>query len=98
MQSTKQVPDMIQKEEVAHLRFPVEEVLLDPEDLSIRKMGLFYAAKLGNLDRYKVKITFEDNQVLQRVETTIWAVTEKMVVLKRGILIPIHRVHEVKFL
>jgi len=98
MASTISLPGTIQKEKVSQLLFPQEEVLFNPEAVAARTIDLQYAAKLGNLDRFKVKIIFEDDQILQRVETTIWAITEKMVVLKMGILIPIHRVHEVKFL
>ena len=53
--------------------------------------------KLGNSKKFKVHIIFEDKEGLKKVETTIWGVTEKNIILKRGTLIPIHRIHEIKF-
>jgi hypothetical protein len=32
------------------------------------------------------------------VETTIWATTDKRIVLKGGVVIPINRIHQVKFI
>jgi len=98
MPTTLLSPELIQKEQVAALHFPKEEVLFIPEANESRMIDLLYALKLGNLDRYKVKIIFEDDQIMRKVDTTIWAVTEKMVVLKKGLMIPIHRIHEIKFL
>ena len=98
MQPTLLTPMTIPKEDVETLKFPKDEVLYNQEDITSRTIDLRYAAKLGNLDRYKVKIIFQDDQQLRRVETTVWAVTEKMVVLKSGVMIPIHRVLEVRFL
>ncbi|MBL4578682.1 MAG: hypothetical protein JKY18_12360 [Flavobacteriales bacterium] len=98
MQSALPIPKIIQKEQVSQLHFPQEDVLLSCEDNIARTIDLYYASNLGNLDRFKVKLIFEDNKMQRLVETTIWAVTEKMVVLKKGVMIPIHRVHRVKFL
>ncbi|MBL4658182.1 MAG: hypothetical protein JKX73_09295 [Flavobacteriales bacterium] len=92
------LPELIQKEDVSILSFPKDEVLFNRENVTARNIDLKYAMKLGNLDRYKVKITFQDDEDIKRVETTVWAVTERMVVLKKGVFIPIHRVHEIKFL
>jgi len=92
------LPASIEKEEVALLCFPITDVLFNSEDIRARTIDLHYAVKLGNLDRYKVKIIFEDDRKLRRIETTIWETTKKMAVLKMGIQIPIHRIWEIKFL
>ena len=98
MESTLLAPTVTQKEDVSQLHFPSGEVLFNSEDIASRIISLHYASKLGNRDRYKVKIIFQDDEVMRKVETTVWAVTDKMVVLKMGVLIPICRIHEVKFL
>jgi hypothetical protein len=98
MESALLAPTITQKEEVPQLHFPTGEVLFNSEDIASRIISLHYASKLGNRDRYKVKIIFQDDEVMRKVETTVWAVTDKMVVLKMGILIPICRIHAVKFL
>ena len=54
------------------------------------------ALALGNLEHAKIKIFFEDDTSKKMVETTVWGVTDKRVILKQGVVIPIHRVHSVK--
>jgi len=91
------IPIGIQKEKISVLCFPHEEVLIEKSKQGMRYGALHQALVYGNNFRYKVKIMFEDDESLKVVETTIWAVTEKMVVLKGGIVIPIHRVHSVAY-
>ncbi|MCC1483282.1 hypothetical protein J1C55_01655 [Winogradskyella sp. E313] len=50
------------------------------------------AMALGNLEQEKVKIIFIDNEGFKRVETTIWGVTDKNVILKESTLIPLGRI------
>lgn len=90
------IPQIISKEMVAHLRFPDVEVLGSPEAISKRRSELERALTLGNLERHKIKIVFEDSSGVKQVETTVWGLTDKRVILKRGIVIPIKRIHLVK--
>ena len=50
---------------------------------------------LGNLEHTKIKIYFEDDKSRKLVETTVWGVTDKRVILKKGVVIPINRVHKI---
>ena len=43
----------------------------------------------------KMRILFEDSEGLKEVRTTIWAVGDKNIVLKKGVVIPINRVVDV---
>jgi len=98
MESTvimKPVP--VKKEEIRSLVFPLVDVITSNPKKKIRRISLNQAALLGNNLKYKVKIVFEDNEQMKSVNTTVWAVTEKMIILKSGILIPIHRIHSVKY-
>ena len=61
------------------------------------KTAIERAMRLGNAYKGKVKIVFEDNEGLKAVETTIWGVTDKNILLKQTTLIPIRRVHEIRF-
>ena len=88
-------PQRVQKEEVAGLHFPLEDVLVSADDIKIRNAGLDRALKLGNLEHAKIKIVFEDVIGLKEVETTVWGVTDKRVILKQGLVIPIHRIYEI---
>lgn len=92
------IPINVSKESIAHSQFPNEEVLSDPNDRAALKAELEKAEKLGNLERTKIKIIFEDSEAVKSVETTVWATTDKRVILKSGILIPIHRIHQVKII
>ena len=86
----------VQKEEVSHLHFPSNEVLLNAEATEQRRMALERAVVLGNTYKGKTKIVFEDSTGIRQIETHIWGLTDKRVILKQGIVIPINRIHEVK--
>lgn len=89
-------PMLIEKENICNLKFPEKEVLKSNDDIMTRARNLERALKLGNLQHSKIKIVFEDTQGIKQVETTIWGVTDKRIILKHGILIPIHCIHEIK--
>lgn len=88
--------ETIEKEKISTLRFPHDEVLKDPVKIKERAADLEKALSLGNLEHSKIKIYFEDDQSCKIVETTVWAVTDKQVILKQGVSIPISRIHSVK--
>lgn len=85
--------ESIEKELIPELRFPTEEVLTESERKLERQSQLQRALSLGNLEHSKIKIYFEDDSSRKVVETTVWGVTDKRVILKKGVVIPIHRIH-----
>ncbi|MBA3664391.1 MAG: hypothetical protein H0W61_09310 [Bacteroidetes bacterium] len=88
--------EIIEKEGIEKLKFPSSEVLTDIEKIKERKTDLERALALGNLEHTKIKIFFEDDTSRKVVETTVWGVTDKRVILKQGVVIPIQRVHSIK--
>lgn len=94
MEKTLTIP-LIEKEMISELRFPDAEVLHDPEMIKKRHNDLERATRLGNVEHGKIKITFEDSVGMKKVNTTIWATTDKRIILKKGVVIPINRIHEV---
>lgn len=86
----------IEKEQISGFKFPDTDVLIDKESMKIRSLNLERALKLGNLEHNKIKIVFEDSEGIKQVETTVWGVTDKRVILKQGVVIPIHRILDVK--
>ncbi len=88
-------PVKVEKEMISELKFPENEVLSSADAIKIRTASLERAMKLGNLEHNKIKIIFEDSEGVKQVETTVWGVTDKRVILKQGVVIPINRVHEV---
>lgn len=88
---------VIEKEDIEGLIFPVGEVLMTPTERQALSSQLERASALGNLDKHKVHIRFEDAEGIKTVHTTIWAVTERSVLLKAGRSIPKHRIHSISF-
>ena len=86
----------IEKEDIGNLVFPSGEVLMSAEAIEQRRLALERAVVLGNTYKGKTKIVFEDSESIRQIETHIWGLTDKRVILKQGIVIPIHRIHEVK--
>ena len=87
--------NIIEKETIPHLQFKNHEVLTDSTAKKLRDQELYRAMLLGNGYKGKVKIIFESLTGLNLVNTTIWATTDKNVVLKGGLLIPISCIIEV---
>ena len=87
---------VIDKEMVSGLKFPREEVLSNEKEVKERYAELERALTLGNLEHNKISLVFEDNEGLKQVNTTIWSLTDKLVILKKGMVIPINRIHFVK--
>lgn len=87
--------NLIEKETIPHLQFKHHEVLEDRNAQKCREQDLYRAMLLGNGYKGKVKIIFESLTGLNMVDTTIWATTDKNVVLKGGMLIPISAIIEV---
>lgn len=95
MENMTATPTLIEKEEVKGLSFPHVEVLTDEKARKARQVALVEATKLGNSEKGKVKIVFEDDKGVKVVNTTIWATTEDNISLKAGVVIPIDRIHSV---
>lgn len=85
---------LIDKEHIAELKFPAVEVLEDDQEITERMSEINRALALGNLEHSKIKIFFEDVESKKVVDTTVWAVTDKNIILKQGVMIPIHRIHK----
>ncbi|TXC81771.1 hypothetical protein [Luteibaculum oceani] len=91
-------PKLVEKEAIANFHFPHEEVLLTKEAQAERKIKIERATALGNTEKFKCRIVFEDSEGLKAVETTVWASGDDNIVLKQGVFIPVHRIHEIKLL
>ncbi len=89
-----QIP-LIEKEKVSDLFFPKGEVLENQNLIRERMFALHRATSLGNIHQRKVTLVFEDKEGLKSVRTTIWAISDRKVILKEGRSIPVPRVHSV---
>jgi len=86
--------EIIEKEAIENLHFPDNDVLDDKDEIQQRNSELDRALTLGNLEHSKIRIYFEDDKSKKVVETTIWGVTDKRVILKQGVVIPINRIYK----
>ena len=87
--------ELIEKELISELHFPTQEVIEEKAERLQRKVELERAQALGNLEHTKIKIFFEDDSSKKMVDTTIWGVTDQGVILKKGVVIPIHRIFKI---
>ena len=86
---------LVEKEDIPSLNFPTETVNRTEEQTKLLLHKLRRSMVLGNIHRVKMKIVFEDDEGLKEVRTTIWAVGDKNIVLKKGVTIPIGRVIDI---
>lgn len=89
--------NMVAKETISLLNFPKTDVLLIEQDRLERQKRINMAMTLGNASKSKVRIVFEDSEGVKTVETTVWGVTNDNIILKRTTIIPIRRIHQIKF-
>jgi hypothetical protein len=83
---------LVEKELVASFHFPEGEVLSNENDRKSLKNELDRAIALGNIEHLKVKIYFADEKGDKVVNTTIWAITDTAILLKKNVVIPIRRI------
>lgn len=84
--------ELVEKEAVADYHFPKEEVVLKEAEKSVLRRQLERAISLGNLEHQKVSIYFSDENGKKVVQTTIWGITDKSILLKKNVIIPINRI------
>jgi hypothetical protein len=84
--------ELVEKEVIESYHFSEVEILTAEEDQKERQKKLDRAISLGNLEHQKVKIYFADDEGKKVVHTTIWAVTDKAILLKTNVVIPINRI------
>lgn len=89
---------LVEKENIAGMHFPKEEVLQSPKAIESRKFYLDEACRLGNEFKGKVKIVFQSLEGIHEVHTTIWNVGDDSVSLKGGVFIPIQCIHSIEHL
>jgi len=87
--------ETINKEDIKFLKFPHKDVLCSKAQRKMRRYRLRRALSLGNLEHEKVGILFEDNEGIKKVETTVWGITDKSVILKQSTIIPLERILQV---
>ncbi len=85
--------ETVEKEHITYLN-----IINAKDDLSEElKIKLTAAQRLGNEFKSKAVITFNTTIGPKRVDTTVWAVTEKYIQLKNNIHIPLKSLIDIDF-
>lgn len=82
----------IRKDQIKNLIFPNDEVLLKRKDQIDRFLDVTKALTLGIKDQGKVKIVFVDSEGVKSVISPIWGITDKEIILKQSLFIPLKRI------
>ena len=83
---------------VSSIKFKKEDVLTSQHDRMERMKKLISAMKLGNNHKQKVKIHFLNvNDQILEIKAKVWSVTEKYVILRNSIAIPISSIQDVNY-
>jgi hypothetical protein len=77
--------ELIEKEEISNYKFAPSDQTISSE----LKIKLANAEKLGNAFKSKAILTFQTEDGIKKVETTVWAVSEKFIQLKNDVHRPI---------
>jgi hypothetical protein len=85
--------EIVEKEELANLRFGPEDVLTDPTARQRRRADADRAVTLGNAYHGKLDIYFQTaDGATKRMATTIWAADADHITLKSGASLPLRAV------
>lgn len=87
------------KFDIHNIQFKKEEVFNTELEKYELRTKLVSAMKLGNNHRQKVRIQFLNaaNEILE-IKAKVWSVTEKYVILKNSIMIPIASIKDVDYI
>jgi hypothetical protein len=88
--------DVIKKEEILNLHPAEKDVLVKKEMQAHRKACLTEA--LQNASKYykKATVLVQTDEGIKQITATIWAMTEKYIVFKGGITVPICSILDVQ--
>lgn len=88
--------EQIEKEKLRHCTFRKPCYRFTDFEIRERNQRLYLAMLLGNNFRSEARIVFNTIEGYKQVLSTIWATTEKFILLKGGNTIPLEAIAEVE--
>ncbi|MDN3588905.1 hypothetical protein QWY86_19665 [Pedobacter aquatilis] len=85
--------ETVEKEQIGYLNI----INANEDNSGVLQKKLDEAQRLGNEFKSKAVITFNTTIGPKRVDTTVWAVTEKYIQLKNNIHIPLKSLIDIDF-
>jgi hypothetical protein len=89
------VPEVVEKEFIPSIHFNANKSNADLERRTELERQIFKAMVMGNTYRKKSVITFRSEEGLKQVHTTVWAYTQRNLVLKSGIMVPLDSIEQI---
>lgn len=86
----------IEKDQLKECAFEKPAASYDDFELRERNRRLYLAMLMGNNFQSKVKIVFNTSEGYREIVTTVWATTEKYILLQGGFNIPIEAISYVE--
>ena len=90
------VPELVEKEFIPSIHFNANKPNPDQEKRTLFEQQIFRAMVMGNTYRKKSVITFQSTEGLKQVHTTVWAFTQRNLVLKGGIMVPLDSIEKIE--
>ncbi len=87
----------VDTEEIVLLHFPKEDILFSKDEQAERKALI---EEIQTKDTFKTRtfrIVFQDIEGLKAIISRIWGLSEKEVILKEGVTIPIQRILKIDY-
>ncbi len=88
-------PVKIEKENLSHLLFPKAYPELSKEKKIDLQEKLRKATLMGNSDKVKCSIVFNDSEGLKQIDTTIWEFDDEYISIKGGMTLHIKFVEDI---
>lgn len=83
---------VVKEDQEKLLRFPQINVLEHRIDQVNDALNLKRAFFIENLNKTRLKIFFTDHSGLQKVETSVWTISEKAIILRNNELVPLSNI------
>ena len=83
---------VVKEDQEKLLRFPQINVLEHRIDQVNDALNLKRAFFIENLNKTRLKIFFTDHSGLQKVETSVWTISEKAIILRNNEMVPLSNI------
>ncbi len=90
--------EIVEQDLITALDFMENEVLESKDEISDRAANLEIALSLSSNYHRQSELVFETMEGIKKTQTTIWAITDRNVILSGGNFIPVHCIREVQIL
>ena len=88
---------LVDTEEIVLLHFPKEDILFSKDEQLARKAIIEELQSDNTIKTHTFRIIFQDIEGLKAIVSRIWGLSEKEVILKKGVTIPTQRILKIDY-